>query len=225
MEPKEQSVEGKSLEQGEAKQSTPPASAPETQPLPESIAAILKPVITRLDAMEKRISGVQKGADKQIRQQVSGSMARILELAKEGKSEAEIKRELWIDQLMQEKEGADSEVTPDKSAKEGSFDAAEVVDEVLQLPTNDSRVTALKLAYEKDKDLAAYMTKGLQLAASLAEKEEASPGEMPPPTGVGVSQRVENPIKDIDDPKLLYKMAWQQAQQRQAGKKRRRGAG
>jgi len=199
---------------GEQQASPAAASGTEPQPLPAYVTAILN----RLDGVEKLAKGVQKGTDKQINQQVNASIERILELAKEGKTKPQIERELLLDRLMQEKESADPEAVSDKSGKQASSpDIVKVVDEVLQFPENNSRVTDLKLKYGNDPK--AYLSEGLKLLAFLGEQPESTPGEQPVLQGRAVTKE-ENPIKDIDDPKTLYRMAAKQMAQRATGRKR-----
>jgi hypothetical protein len=197
-------VEGNSHSAGEAQPSTAPASENESQRLPEYVTTIL----SRIDAVEKLARGVQKGTDKQIKNQINGSIERILELAKEGKSQKQIERELWLDSLMEGRNVADAEPVADNDSKANGADMSKVIDEVLQLPANDPRVTKLKL--EHGNDTAAYMREALKLAARLAEaNDDSTPAEQPLPTG-GTARKVDNPIADIDDPKLLYRLAAQQ---------------
>lgn len=214
--PDKKTVEGKpETPAGEAGQSTPPASGEQAQPLPVDVAAILK----RLDEQDRRIAGVQKGTDKQIRKQVTGSIDRILELAKDGKTKAQIERELWIDAHMQEPESAEPEPVPDKDGKGDSPDASTVIDQVLPLPANDTRVTDLKLKYAKDKNLDAYYRGRLELFVKLGAQPEATPAEQPPVQGGAASQKVENPIAEITDTRTLYRMAAEQAAKQQKGRR------
>lgn len=206
--------EGKAqVSAGGEQPSTASASEKESQPLPEYVAAILN----RLDAMEKIVKGVQKGTDKQIRNQVNGSIERILELAQSGKSKAEIERELWIDSMMQGRSATDAEAVSDKDSKADSGDTVRVIDEVLQLPANDSRVTDLKLKFGNDPK--EYLSESLKLLARLgAQEEESTPAEQPLPSGKAI-QKDENPIKDIDDPKALYRLAAQQIAKETKGRR------
>lgn len=197
---------------GGAGQSTPPASEQESQPLPEWAKAILK----RLDDTEKLAKGVQKGTDKQIKNQVNSSIDRILELAGEGKSKAQIERELWIDSLMQGKEGDDDGATSDKSSKSNSPDIVKVIDEVFAFPENDSRVTDLKLKHGND--VAAYLREGLKLAETLGAQDESTPAEQPIPKG-GAVQKDDNPISNINDSKTLYRLAAQKMAKESAGRR------
>jgi hypothetical protein len=113
-----------------------------------------------------------------------------------------------------EEQTGDSKAGKPESA---ATDLTQVVDEVLQLPENDSRVTDLKLKHGNDPK--AYLSEGLKLLASLGEQPESTPGEQPVLQGRVVTKE-ENPIKDIDDPKTLYRIAAKQMAQRATGRKR-----
>lgn len=210
--------EGKLESSGEEGQSTSPTSGEGVQPLPANVAAALKQLTDKIEEQARTIRGLQKGTDKQIAHQVDASIERILELAHEGKSKAQIERELWLDEMMQKKEGADAAAAPDKEAKADSPDMTKVVDEALQLPLNDSRVTDLKVKYANDP--AGYVREALKLRDSLGQLE-ATPGEQPMPQG-GTAKGSGNPIADIDDPKTLYRLAAQQMRGQGQG---RRGTG
>ena len=207
--------EGKAQVPAGGQQASPvAASGAESQPLPAYVTAMLK----RIDDIEKLAKGVQKGTDKQINQ-VNASIERILELAKEGKTKPQIERELLLDRLMQDKESAEPEAVSDKRGKQtNSPDIVKVVDEVLGLPENDSRVTDLKLKHGNDPK--AYLSESLKLLASLGDQSESTPGEQPVLQGRGAPARDDNPIKDIDDPKTLYRLAAKQMAQRATGRKR-----
>lgn len=200
---------------GGTEQSTSSTSEQKGQPLP----AYVETILNRLDGVEKRISGVQKGTDKQIRNQVNGSIERILQLAGEGKTKAQIERELWIDSMMQGPESADASPGSDQAGKASSPSATiQVVDEVLQLPANDSRVTDLKLKHGNNPK--AYLSEGLKLLASLGEQSESTPGEQPIAQGKSAPIKDDNPIANIDDPKALYRLAAQQMAKRATGRRR-----
>jgi hypothetical protein len=207
-------VEG-NLEQSDGEQAAavkqPAASQKEGQPLPDYVTAIL----SRLDALDKQVKGVQKGTDKQIKHEVTSSIDRILELAGSGKSKNEIERELWIDQMMQGQGASDRPAASDKSSTTSGFDMA-VIDEVFGLPANDSRVTDLKVRYANDPK--AYMAESLKLAAQLADQREATPAEQPIIQG-GVHRQSDNPIENINDSRTLYRLAAQQMA-KQSGRKR-----
>lgn len=212
--PDEKTDEGNpQVSAGEQQASPAATSEKESQPLPAYVTAILK----RVENVEKLAKGVQKGTDKQINQ-VNASIERILELAKEGKTKPQIERELLLDRLMQEKESADTVTASDKSGKqENSPDIAKVVDEVLGLPENDSRVTDLKTKYGNDPK--AYLSESLKLLATLGEQRESTPGEQPALQG-RTPPRNDNPIENIDDSKTLYRMAAQKMAQNAKSRKR-----
>lgn len=207
--------DGKTQSAGGSGTSTPGASD-ESQQLPEWAKALAK----RVDEAVTTVRGVQKGVDKQIVKGVDSSIERILELSKAGKSATEIKRELWIDSQIG---GSDSvEPSPAVSDKGAAVEddkaLYKAVDDLLQLPANDSRVTQLKL--DHGKDFEKYRSEAFKLALKLhAGQEEATPGEQPVASGGGAAPKVDNPIANIDDPKTLYRMAAQQMA-KSTGKKR-----
>lgn len=189
---------------GAAEQSSSQASEQKGQPLPEYVTVILN----RLDTIEKNQKGVQKGTDKQIKNQINGSIERILELAKEGKDKSQIERELVVDSLLQGRESADPKSATDNGSNGNSHDFSKAIDEIFQLPDNDSRVTNLKLT--SGNDFAAYLRGAVTLAAKLAGQTESTPGEQPIAQGRAPVVPEVNPIEKIEDSRTLYRMAAEQ---------------
>ena len=158
---------------GAADPSTSQTSAGNGQPLPELVATIM----SRLDEQDKFMRGLQKGTDKQIGQ-VRSDVKRILELKDKGLTEEQIQRELSIDELLgQNKRNA--ETAPDKGGGSNGFDIGSI-DNLLELPANDARVTDLKLKYGND--LASYLREGMKLKSQLSTNPP-TPAEMPLPPG------------------------------------------
>lgn len=171
--------------------------------------------MNRLTEVEKLVKGVQKGTDKRFAE-MGGSIERVLELAKSGLSKDQIERELLIDEMVRGAKRVEPEPVPDKDGKGGSPDLSRIVDEALQLPANDPRVTDLKAKYGNDPK--EYLRQGLLLAASLGgQQTESTPAEQPLPTGGGSPRQDENPIKNIDDPRTLYRMAAKNIKVRRGG--------
>jgi hypothetical protein len=132
---------------------------------------------------------------------------------------AQIQRDLEFDDLKRrvygdESNSEDSETGNQRVAAASDF--TRVIDEVLQLPENDSRVTDLKLKHRDNPK--EYLSEGLKLLARLGTQEESTPGEQPIPRG-GAVQKDDNPIKDIDDPKALYRLAAQKIAQEAKGRR------
>lgn len=196
---------------GGQESSTPAPSGGSGQSLPVDIGTVLN----RLTEVEKLVKGVQKGTDKRIAA-MGDSIERVLELAQSGMTREQIERELVIDEIMRERKQADPNPVPDKDGKGISPDLSRIVDEALQLPEDDPRVTDLKAKYGNDPK--EYLRKGLELAASLERsQDESTPAEQPIPTGGGAPKQDENPIKDIDDPKTLYRLAAQRIKVKKGG--------
>lgn len=208
--------DGKQPSAGDPGSSTPGASDG-AQQLPEWAQRIL----SDLEETKALARGVQKGTDKQIRNQVNNSIERVLELAGKGLSKAQIERELWIDsQMAGNSEPVDNSPASDKGeGKEDTKAIFRVVDDLLGLPANDPRVTDLKLKHGSDFE--AYKSEALKLYQTLSKGQgESTPGEHPVASGGGAAPKVDNPIKDIDDPRALYKLAAQEMA-KSTGKKRR----
>lgn len=191
---------------GAAEQSSSQASEQKGQPLPDDVMAVVNQIVESKLASFKK--GIQKGTDKQIHTEINGSIERILELAGEGKNKAQIERELFLDSLAQGREGADAQIAADNGKNGNIPDVHKTIDEVLNLPENDSRVTNLKLLYGND--TAAYLKAGLELAAKLAGQTESTPGEQPIAQGRAPVVPEINPIEKIEDSRTLYRLAAEQ---------------
>jgi hypothetical protein len=134
---------------------------------------------------------------------------------------ADIQRDLEWDEVKRRVLGGESTSDDSEAGNQQSSaanDFAKVIDDVLQLPANDSRVTDLKLKFGDDPK--AYLSESLKLFGRLAAQEESTPAEQPIPRG-GAIQKDENPIANIDDPKTLYRLAAQQIAKENKGRRAR----
>ena len=102
-----------------------------------------------------------------------------MELKEQGLSEAQIRRELEIDALLGGSRNAVPEPAGGTSAAKASLDV-QGIDTALELPSNDARVTDLKLKHGSDP--VAYLREAAKLKASLPTNEP-TPAEQPLPTG------------------------------------------
>lgn len=132
---------------------------------------------------------------------------------------AEIQRDLEFEDIKRRVYGEEqsSGSAAGNQQNNAAVDLAAVVDEVLGLPANDSRVTDLKLKYANNPK--EYLSQSLQLLAKLGDQRESTPAEQPIVSG-GVHRQTTNPIENIDDPKTLYRMAAQQIAKQATGRKR-----
>jgi hypothetical protein len=179
---------------GGSEQPTSTPSGAAGQPFPDDVTA-LKSQIANLT---KLVNGIQKGTDKQIGQ-VRGDIKRILELKEQGLNESQIQRELMLDQILTS-QGQSTPVQPSAgSERTGTgFDVGSI-DSALELPTNDARVTDLKLKYGSDP--AAYLREGLKLKGQLSTTTP-TPAEMPLPQGGAPTGK----LSDADAEAKLAKM-------------------
>lgn len=91
----------------------------------------LSAVLSRLESLEKKYSGVQKGTDKvnarveeRVNQVLSNpQIARILELANAGKSSEEIEERLLLDEMIQERKGKERSGSGGAGSPSGAVDA------------------------------------------------------------------------------------------------------
>lgn len=144
--------------------------------------------------------GLQKGTDKQIGQ-VRSDVKRILELKDKGLTEEQIQRELSIDELLgQNKRNA--ETAPDKGSGSNGFDIGSI-DNLLELPANDARVTDLKLKHGGDP--LAYLREGMKLKSQLSQPTPPTPAEMPLPSGKAPSADIAAQIEKgyLEEAKLV----------------------
>lgn len=131
----------------------------------------------------------------------------------------QIQRDLEFDDLKRRVYGEpSSEETPARQqAETPADDVVSAIDEVLQLPANDPRVTDLKLRFGKDP--AAYMREGAKLLGQIGVQREPTPAEVPPTTPGAVARKGDNPIENITDSRTLYRMAAQQIARQQKGRR------
>lgn len=177
--------------------STP--SEPQSQPsLEDQLAALntnLNKALTKLDAQDGEIRALKSGKDKAVDRAV-GELQPLKEtVAKIAKylniSETEVlkaQRELVLEDLVNERLG--SGVQPQStgqgsSERRGNAVELQIVDELLELPTNDSRVTQLKLDYGNDTN--AYKEQAKKLKVQLATGEP-TPAEQPLPAGGSITR-------------------------------------
>jgi hypothetical protein len=134
---------------------------------------------------------------------------------------AEIRKDLEFEDLKRRVygDGQSSDRQEGNQPDNAASQLTAIIDEMLELPTNDSRVTDLKLKHGNDPK--AYLSEGLKLFAKLGEQRESTPAEQPMSPGGGTHRQEENPIADIDDPKTLYRLAAQQMAKNATGRKRR----
>lgn len=192
------------------------------QPLEADFAETIAKLQRTVDAQQGEINALKSGKDKAVDRVEKSNKETLAKFAKylnvDDTQLQEAERQAAIDDLIAERTGKSQSKQSISGKVDGKDNTAElqVIDKEFGLPENDSRVTDLKLKHSSD--FAAYVREARKLADQLAEQKEASPGEQLLPTG-GAPTKDENPIKDIEDPKVLYRMA---AQQIAKGQKTRR---
>ncbi len=217
----ENGLEAGSQEDSQSPETSKAAGAQTSNLDPAALWKQLKPLVER---------DFQSGKDKGIAELRSTLesfkpvLERVKELIPADKFDA-LQKDLEFDDLKRRVYGDQTKTPSSDSPAPGtgkSTAAAEVsgiVDDVLQLPGNDPRVTELRLKFGNDPK--AYLENALQLYAKIGTKQEATPGEQPPASGGGAAAKEDNPIKNIDDPRELYRLAAKQMDQQIQGKKRR----
>lgn len=133
---------------------------------------------------------------------------------------SEIQKDLEFDELKRKVYGDETTREDPPARQQAETPTAEMVkaiDEVLQLPANDPRVTDLKVRYGNDP--AAYMKEGAKLLGQIGLQREPTPAEVPSTTPGAVSRPSENPIQNIEDSRTLYRMAAQQIAKGQKGRR------
>ena len=166
---------------GEQGQPTPAASGVPSQPLPDvQLQEQLRTLVQ--EAVKDAQKSLQKGTDKQIGQ-IRNDVKRILELKEQGLSESQIQRELQVDALLNQNTATETPV-PGSATPQPTLDIS-LIDNLLELPANDSRLTDLKLKYANNP--AEYLKQASALKASL-KVSQPSPAEQLLPDG-------KNPLK------------------------------
>jgi hypothetical protein len=111
----------------------------------------LATILRRLENMEKRYSGLQKGTDKvnaRVEQRVeeilsSSQIGRVAELAKAGKDSAEIENQLLLEEILAERKGKTSGSTRGKESSGGGVEVNPLLGQIASefgLDANDSAV-------------------------------------------------------------------------------------
>lgn len=149
----------------ESPTSSPSGSA--SQPLPEYV----KTLQSQIEQINTNIKGLQKGTDKQIGQ-VRDNLKRILELKDQGLNEEQIKRELWIDQQINQPETAQVQ-PPAGSGQVNTGLDVEAGLKRLQFPENDPTLAALKIKHANNPQ------ELLLAAAELRLAQATSPSPSP----------------------------------------------
>ena len=172
----------------------PTPSANSDQPLEEKLSALntsLDGVLKKLDAHDGTLRALQSGKDKAVDRAVGAIQPLTETVAKIAKylniPEGDVlkaQREMTLDDLVTERmKGSASPVSPASGTAERRGNAAElqIIDDLLELPTNDSRVTQLKLDYGHDTN--AYKEQAKALRASLQTQSQPTPAEQLMPEG------------------------------------------
>ena len=175
--------------------STP--SDPKSQPsLEEQLAALrttLEVTAKKLDAHDGTLRALQSGKDKAVDRAVGelqplketvAKIAKHLGISEDAVLKAQ--RELVLEDLVAERMGGGLQPQSNgqgSPAPRGNAVELQIVDELLELPANDSRVTQLKLDHGSDTN--AYKEAAKKLKASLAGTEP-TPAEQPLPGGASI---------------------------------------
>ena len=145
--------------------------------------------VKKLEAQDGEIKALKSGKDKAVDravQSITPLKEQVEKLAKHlNISEAEVlkaQRELALDEIVSERIGGGFQPKQDaqgNAPKQGSTVEFDIVDELLELPKNDPRVTQLRL---ENKDVVAYKEAAKAFKASLSANPP-TPAEQLPPQG------------------------------------------
>jgi hypothetical protein len=113
---------------------SPPSGGQQGQHLSPDVGALMSEV----KELRKELRGIQKGTDKRFERQ-DDNIKRILELKEQGLSEPQIKRELYIDSLMQGQSASPAEPVGNENSRQApDVESAFRKLEEYSLPQNDS---------------------------------------------------------------------------------------
>lgn len=164
------------------------SSAPSGQPLEADFSATIAALTKKIDAQQGEINALKSGKDKAVDRVIKSqeeTLARLAQYLNVPEAQVrEAQRQSVLDDLVAERLGGRQQETPAGGTVGVSSIAAELqsVDELLDLPANDSRVIDLKLQYGND--LATYKTQAKALrSVLLSSNNQPSPAEMPLPPG------------------------------------------
>lgn len=179
-------------EGGSNANSTP--SSPGGQPLEADFTKVIANLQKKIDAQQGEINALKSGKDKAVDRVIKSQEETLARLATylnvDEKQVREAQRQSVLDDLVAERIGGRSLPEPTPQGRgESSSTAAELqdVDDLLDLPANDSRVTDLKLKYGND--LAAYKAEAKKLKGQITTTNPPSPAEMPLPAGLPPPRR------------------------------------
>lgn len=185
--------EGNQVSAGGADANPTPSATPD-QPLDVRLAELnsnLDKALKKLDAQAGEINALKSGKDKAVNRAIEeiqplketiARLAKYLNIPEADVMKAQ--RDLILDDLVNERMGSGTLPKPSAEGTVGRAGNAvelQIIDELLELPINDSRVTQLKLAHGNDVN--AYKEKAKELKKSLAGGGTPSPAEGLPVQG------------------------------------------
>ena len=172
--------------------STPSLS--QSQPLEANFAELIAGLQKKIDAQDGEIRALKSGKDKAVDRVVKSQEETLAKLAKylnvDESQVREAQRQSVLDDLVAERVGRVPPEQPIQGRVESQGNAVElqVIDQMLDLPANDSRVTELKLKYSGNP--VEYGKAALALKGSF-NTQPPSPAEQLPPSGGQQPRRVD----------------------------------
>jgi hypothetical protein len=188
---------------GAGANSTPSTTA--GQPLEADLTVAIAKLQKTIDAQQGEINALKSGKDKAVDRVVKSQEETFAKLAKylnvDESQVREAQRQAVLDDLVSERLGGRQPASPIGGTVEKQSAAAElqIIDELLELPANDSRVTDLKLKYGSD--ITAYGREAKKLKESF-NQTPATPAEQIPPEGraavpAGMQQLQDDYLKEL----------------------------
>lgn len=196
----ENNLEGNSENSGGANANSTPSKS-ESQPLGENFAETIATLQKKIDAQQGEINALKSGKDKAVDRVVKSQEETLAKLAKylnvDETQIREAQRQSVLDDLIAERMGNKSQ--PEQAIQgrvesPGASVELQVIDRMLDLPANDSRVTELKLKYT---DPVEYGKAALALQKSL-NTQPPSPAEQLLPEGRSASTTYSQDQIDAD---------------------------
>jgi len=165
----------------------PEPSTGQSQPSEGNFAELIAGLQKRLETQDGEIRALKSGKDKAVSRVEKSNEEMLAKLAKyldvDERKVAEAQRQSVLDDLVAERVGGRQPVSSSPGKDEGKGGTVELqfIDNALELPADDSRVTDLKLKYGSDP--ASYLREGMKLKSQFIQQNPPSPAEMPLPQG------------------------------------------
>lgn len=167
-----------------------------SQPLEGDLAVIVAGLQKKIDAQSGEINALKSGKDKAVNRVEKSNEEMLEKLGKllnvDPQKIQEAQRQSVLDDLVAERTGRVQPVSASvgTGANTGVTVELGVIDSALELPSNDSRVTDLKLKFGNDST--AYLREAVKLKSTLSTNPP-TPAEQLPPSGSARSSATDNP--------------------------------